>query len=228
MDRADLILIGANIGATDVHMAGATLEELYKQHDEEVLCYKARISFLESRVGALIVKEDGSSSSAPVVLRDEYLQSLQAQKDAVVEEARNAELCATQISTANQEMQVTVGALQEEVDKLCYQLESANRLVAEYAVSRDRTEELEEGNERLKKYLLTSLEEQKKMKTSTLLAIARAWQYEVEFETIQHEWNRNSRVWHMMLTSWPKDEKMYPSTWDDQDPLLTLRSESIN
>ena len=30
MDGADLIFIGANIGATEVHIAGATLEELYK------------------------------------------------------------------------------------------------------------------------------------------------------------------------------------------------------
>ena len=28
MDRADLVVIGANIGATEVDMAGATLEEL--------------------------------------------------------------------------------------------------------------------------------------------------------------------------------------------------------
>ena len=73
VDGANLILIGTNIGATEVHTAGATLEELYKQHDEEVLGYKARISFLESRVGALMVWEDGSSSSAPIVPRDEYL-----------------------------------------------------------------------------------------------------------------------------------------------------------
>ena len=111
MDGADLILIGANIGATEVHRADATLEELYKQHDEEVLDYKARISFLESRVVALMVRRDDSSSSASIVQRDEYLQSLQAQKDASVEEARNAKLCATQISIANQEMQLTVEAL---------------------------------------------------------------------------------------------------------------------
>ena len=66
------------------------------------------------------------------------------------------------------------------------------------------------------------------MRISTLLIIARARQYEAEFETIQREWNCNKRVRHMMLTSWPEDEKMYPTTWDDQDPPLTLRSGSIN
>ena len=60
MDEADLVFIGANIGATKVDTAGATLEELYKQHEEKVAGYKARISFLESRVAALTVREDGS------------------------------------------------------------------------------------------------------------------------------------------------------------------------
>ena len=45
------------------------------------------------------------------------------------------------------------------MDELRYQLESANRLVTEYKALRDRTEELEKENERLKKYLLESLEE---------------------------------------------------------------------
>ena len=114
------------------------------------------------------------------------------------------------------------------MDEFCYQFESANRLVVEFKAIRDRTEELEEENERLKKYLLESLEERKKMRISTLLAIARAHQYEAEFESIQCEWNRNNGVRHMMLTLWPEDEKMYSSTWDDQDPLLTLKSGSIN
>ena len=173
-DGADLVLIGANIGATKVHTASANLEELYKQYDEEVAGYKARISFLESKVAALTMKEDSSSDSGPIVPRDEYLQPLQAEKDAAIEEARNAKLHATQISIANQKMQVKVEALQREVEELCYQLELANCLVAEYEATRDMTKELEEENGRLKKYLLESLEKRKKMKTSTLLTIARA------------------------------------------------------
>ena len=153
---------------------------------------------------------------------------MQAEKDAAIEEAKNEKLHAMQISTTNQEMQVTVEALQGEVEELRYQLELANCLVAEYEATRDKTKELEEENGRLKKYLLESLEERKKMRTSTLLAIARARQYEAEFESIQSEWNRNNRMQHMMLMLWPEDEKMYPSTWDDQDTPLTLRSESIN
>ena len=121
-----------------------------------------------------------------------------------------------------------VEALQGEVEEMHYQLELANRLIAEYGATRDMTEELEEENGRLKKYLLELLEEHKKMRTSTLLAIARARQYEAEFESIQSEWNRNKRVRHMILMSWPENEKMYPSTRNDQDPLLTLMNGSIN
>ena len=174
VEEADLVLIGANIGTTEVHTTGATLEELYKHHDKEVVGYRARISFLESKVAAHTMREDGSSGSGPIVPRDKYLQSLQAEKDVAIEEARNEKLHATQISTANQEMQVMVDALQREVEELCYQLESANCLVVEYEATRDKIEELEEENGRLKKYFLESLEERKKMRTSTLLAIARA------------------------------------------------------
>ena len=64
VDGVDFVLIRANIGATEVHTVGATLEELYKQHDKEVLGYKARISFLESRVAALNSSFLASSSAA--------------------------------------------------------------------------------------------------------------------------------------------------------------------
>ena len=108
------------------------------------------------------------------------------------------------------------------MEELHYQHESTNCLVAEYGATRDMIEELEEENGRLKKYLLESLDERKKMRTSTLLAIVRAWQYEAEFESIQSEYKRMRQK---MLTSWPEDEKMYPSIWDDQNPLM---NESIN
>ena len=32
------------------------------------------------------------------------------------------------------------------------------------------------------------------MKLGTILAIARAWQYEEEFDSIMEEWNRNARL----------------------------------
>ena len=41
---------------------------------------------------------------------------------------------------------MTMEALQEEVDELRYQIESANPLVAEYKATRDRTKKHEEEN----------------------------------------------------------------------------------
>ena len=53
------------------------------------------------------------------------------------------------------------------------------------------------------------------MKLGTILAIARARQYESEFDSIMDEWNRNSRLRSLLLTSWPLEETMYISEWAD-------------
>ena len=51
------------------------------------------------------------------------------------------------------------------------------------------------------------------MKLETVLAIARARQYEVEFDSILEEWNRNARLRSLLLTSWPVEETMYLPEW---------------
>ena len=51
------------------------------------------------------------------------------------------------------------------------------------------------------------------MKLGTILTIARAKQYDLEFDNILEEWNRNSRLWSLLLTSWPLEETMYLSEW---------------
>ena len=51
------------------------------------------------------------------------------------------------------------------------------------------------------------------MKLGTILAIARAQQYEAEFDSIMEEWNRNARLRSLLLTSWPVEETMYSSEW---------------
>jgi hypothetical protein len=60
---------------------------------------------------------------------------------------------------------------------------------------------LEEQNARLKQFLLDAIVERKNMRTSTLLAMAKARQFEIEFESIEKEWNRNHGMRNMMLTS---------------------------
>ena len=51
------------------------------------------------------------------------------------------------------------------------------------------------------------------MKLGTILAIARAQQYEGEFDSIMEEWNRNARLRSLLLTSWPVEETMYLPEW---------------
>ena len=86
---------------------------MHKQHVEELGDYKARILQLENQVASLRVKKDGSSTSASIATRDIYLQSLQAEKDTAIEEANIAKSQALEVSTANQEMQGKIEALQK-------------------------------------------------------------------------------------------------------------------
>ena len=51
------------------------------------------------------------------------------------------------------------------------------------------------------------------MKLGTILTIARARQYEAEFDSIMEEWNRNARLQSLLLTSWPVEETMYLPEW---------------
>ena len=51
------------------------------------------------------------------------------------------------------------------------------------------------------------------MKLRTILAIARARQYEAEFDSIMEEWNWNARLRSLLLTSWPVEETMYLPEW---------------
>ena len=51
----------------------------------------------------------------------------------------------------------------------------------------------------------------KSIKLGTILAIARARQYESEFESITEEWNQNSWLWSLLLTLWPLEKTIYMS-----------------
>ena len=89
-------------------------------------------------------------------------------------------------------------------------------------------QKLQEENAKLKEYFHTMLKERKGMRTSTLLAIARARQYELEFEGIHKEWNRNGRMRNMLLTSWPDEETMYHDNWWFADPPARMPNGSID
>ena len=77
----------------------------------DVLAYKARISYLEFVLAAFGIRADGSSSNAPFLEAKEFDRApsmvhafVQAEKDAVVEQARVTNLHALELSIANQEL----------------------------------------------------------------------------------------------------------------------------
>ena len=84
----------------------------------------------------------------------------------------------------------------------------------------------EEQNDKLREFLLDATMECKNMRTCTLFAIVKARKFEAEFESIQKECNPNERMRNMMLTSWPEDEQMYPTWWNEYN--WTLPSGSID
>jgi len=104
------------------------------------------------------------------------------------------------------------------------QLQVVNEVVVDHKI---KIGGLEDQNARLKKFLLDAIVKRKNMRTCTLFAMAKARQFEAEFESIQKEWNRNQRMRNMILTSWPEDDVMYPSWWDEIKE-WTLSSGSID
>lgn len=187
------------------------MEALRQQHAEEIREYKARILELENRLATLTMGEAGSSSSTPI-----NIQSLEAERDTALQEAMIAKSQAADVCTRNEVMQGKMEALQKEVVDMQQILQVVNEVVVDH-VSKIGT--LEEENARLRQFLSDAIVERTNMRTGTLLSMAKARQYEAEFESIQREWNRNHRLRNLMLTSWPDQEHMYPSRWDDEDDL---------
>ena len=208
-----------NLGEFGPDPMESRMEELRKQHALEIREYKTMIFELENRVATLTMGEASSSSSTPI-----YLQSLEAERDAALQEAKIAKSQTREVCRRNEVMRGKMEALQKEVVDMQQQLQVVNEVVVDHEA---KIGGLEEQNARLKKFLLDAIVERKHMRTSTLLAMAKAHQFEAEFESIQKEWNRNQRMRNMMLTSWPEDEQMYPSRWD-RDNEWTMPSGSID
>ena len=194
--------------------------------------YKARISHLETLLAGFGTRPDGSSSSALLIEEEEIDRapptvhvSMQAERDAAVEQATVANLNALELSTTNQELQRQLEVLRQnpfeaknqelqrqlevlrqnpfeaknqalwrDMEGLQHQVRDANEHLVDYTTIRENMQKFLEENAKLKEYFHMILKEYKGMRTSTLLAIARARQYELEFEGIQQEWNHNGRM----------------------------------
>ena len=171
-------------------IAQRTLEEKTTKYLVNVEAFRARILHLETLLPGFGIRPDGSSSSAPLVEVEDVdcapptvHVSLQAERDAVVEQATAANLNALELSTANQELQRQLEvlrqnpfeaenqALRRDMEGLQHQLCDANQHLADYNSTRENMQQLKEENAKLKEYFLTMLKECKGMRMSTLLAI---------------------------------------------------------
>jgi len=210
-----------NLGGRGADSMESILEDMRRQHAEEVHRYKAQIFNLENQVAALTMGEASSSSGTPIAAT---IQSLEAERDAALEEAKIAKAQTLEVCSSNEIMQEVLDSLHKEVGDLQQQLQVVNEVVVDHL---DNIGKLEEQNARLKKFLRDAIVERLNLRHGTLYALAKARQFAAEFESIQKEWNRNNRMRNMLLTSWPEDETMYPSQWDENDD-WTLPNGSIN
>ena len=171
-------------------IAQCTLQEKTAKYLADVEVYRARISHLKTLLGGFGIRPDGSSSTAPLVEAEEIDRapstvhvSMQAERDAAVEQVTAANLNALQLSTTNQELQRQLEVLRQnpfeadnqalrwDMEGLQHQLRDANERLADYTSTRENMQKLQEENAKLKEYFHTMLKECKGMRTSTLLAI---------------------------------------------------------
>jgi hypothetical protein len=93
------------------------------------------------------------------------------------------------------------------------ELLEARALVTKYEVMEDNIQELQRQNRNLKGCLTELVEEFVTYRDCTVFAVARARQYEAEFEAIQEEWGVNHILRALLLTSWPVIDTMYNDKW---------------
>ena len=111
--RADERAHGGLYGSNEaLAIAQRPFEEKTVEYLADVEAYKARTFYLETLLARFGIRPDGSSSSAPLVQAEDVdhappivYVSMQAKRDAVVEQETAANLNALQLSTANQDLQ---------------------------------------------------------------------------------------------------------------------------
>ena len=90
-----------NLGAWGADSMESRMEEMCRQHAEEIHRYKTRIFYLKNQVAALTMGEAGSSSNTSIA---PTIQSLEAQRDAALQEAKIAKSQALEVCMKNEVM----------------------------------------------------------------------------------------------------------------------------
>ena len=144
-----------NLGELGGDTLESKMEELRKQHVEEICEYKAKIFDLKNQVATLTMEGAGNLNIAPMIVTDNNFQSLQAERDTALDEAKIAKSQTFEVCTMNQVMQSKMEALQNEMVDLHQQLQVVNEVVVDYKAKIDLNVlgQLEEQNVRLKKFL---------------------------------------------------------------------------
>ena len=101
-------------------LAQCMLEEKIAEYLTDVKAYEARISHLKSMLAEFGIRPDGSSSNTPFLEIEDIdhvplmvYTSVQAERDAAVEQATTANLHALKVSIANQELQRELEVLRQ-------------------------------------------------------------------------------------------------------------------
>ena len=104
-----------NLGELGANTMESRMEELRKQYVQEIREYQAKILDLKNQVATLRMGEAGSSINTPIAPTDINLQSLQAERDTTLEEAKIVNSRALEVCTTNKVMQGKMETLQKEV-----------------------------------------------------------------------------------------------------------------
>jgi hypothetical protein len=98
------VVTEVNLGEFGGNTMESKMEELRKQNAEEIREYKAKILDLENQVARLTMRDAGNSSSALITSSDSSFQSLQAERDKALEEAKIAKSQALEVCMRNEVM----------------------------------------------------------------------------------------------------------------------------
>jgi len=117
------------------------MEELRKQHAEKIRKYKSKIFDLENQVARLTMGEASNSSSAPIVTTDSDFQSLQAERDIALKEAKITKSQDLEVCMMNQVIQGKIKGLRKEVVDMQQQLQVVNEVVVDHKANISQLEE---------------------------------------------------------------------------------------
>ena len=259
--------------------ADADVEEERRQHRAEVESYKARIAYLEGKLAALGVLEDGSSNNDSDVYVEDFLhlpgavqggfneaaapsfepqeadrkgkqpmttsqvqkyeervaalsiEDCDLQREIALDCANVADQFVYALAAQNEELERRLAVLRdhdlgyinielrETVDVLQADLEEANRRCLEYDAMKRNYKEMKRAYKKMRTCLVDRAKEHENLRLATVLAVARARQYEAEFKSLKKEWAENDRLRVLQLTSWPFITEMFKEEWEGlKDP----------